>query len=282
LSDTSNNSLNAQVMILFPNAKVNLSLRVGKKRSDGYHQIQSIMYPIPLFDILEISPSKKLSFKSSGQKIPGESKKNLCLKAFQILNDLKSIPPVNIHLFKNIPVGAGLGGGSADGAFTLKGLNTLLQLGYSQADLNEFAAELGSDCPFFISNVPSLSSGKGEILKPLNLDLSGLVMILINPGIYISTLEAYQKIPKREFVDLEEEINLNRKELLSLMENDFQKLAEEQYPVLRKTREYLIQKGALYAGMTGSGSSYFALFDSLPDLSNLEFKDFPFWQFRLD
>jgi len=269
-------------MILFPNAKVNLSLKVGKKRKDGYHDIQSFMYPIPFFDILEIIPSQRLSFKITGQKIPGKSDQNLCLKAFQLLNAQKPLPPVNIHLYKNIPVGAGLGGGSSDGSFTLRGLNSLFQQNYSETDLREFSVKLGSDCPFFISNIPSISSGKGEILKPLNFNLSGMILVIINPGIHISTEEAYQNIPKRNLDEPDDNKSLNKKELFAQMGNDFQNLAEERHPLLREIRKILVNKGAKYAGMTGTGSSYFALFDSLPDLSELEFKNSTIWRSTLN
>jgi 4-diphosphocytidyl-2-C-methyl-D-erythritol kinase len=257
-------------MVVFPNAKINLGLNILSKREDGYHNISSCFYPIDFFDILEVLPSKILSFQSSGISIPGSIEDNLCLKAFHLLEADHGIPPVQIHLHKNIPIGAGLGGGSADASFMLKSLNELFQLNISDLDLEKYAARLGSDCPFFIKNNPVIAEGTGNIFLPLKIDLKGLNMVLIYPNIHVSTKEAYSGIlpndSKQNLTELLKSDIYNWKEELK---NDFEKSVFNQYPTIANLKKVLYENGALYASMTGSGSAFFGIFDSeIPSIKN--------------
>ena len=183
-------------MIIYPNSKINIGLRVLGKRPDNFHNLETIFYPLPHFDILEVIESdeeQEIIFTSSGIQVISEHSDNLCVKAYQLLKKkLYNLPHLYMHLHKAIPVGAGLGGGSADAAFTLKLLNDKFSLGLSEIDLMKIAAELGSDCAFFIQNMPALGKGRGEILEPIELDLSGFDILLVNPGIHISTESAFK------------------------------------------------------------------------------------------
>ncbi len=252
-------------MILFPIAKINLGLHVLNKRKDGFHEIESCLYPIPLCDILEIIPADETKFLQTGIDLPNSNEKNICQKAYDLLAANYKIPPVYIHLRKQIPIGAGLGGGSSDAAFVLKGLNELFSLNISQLNLASFAAELGSDCPFFITSLPCLVSGRGEVISPSNIDLSGKFLVLINPNIHISTKEAYALInPKQPVGDLEEILSDKQNDWKSTLVNDFQVPISEKYPIISETIDFLYEKGAYYAAMSGSGSTVFGLFDSEP------------------
>lgn len=252
-------------MILFPNAKINLGLHVLDKRSDGFHEIESCMYPIPLCDILEIIPAQKFFFVQTGISFPPSAEKNLCEKAYDLLSQNFNIPPVYIHLRKQIPSGAGLGGGSSDAAFVLKGLNELFSLNLSKETVEGLSAELGSDCPFFVANVPSIVRGRGEILSPINLDLKGTFLVLINPDIHISTKDAYAIVrPKKAANKLEEVLSYHRNEWKSSLVNDFQVPIAQNHPVISETIDFLYQNGAKYAAMSGSGSTIFGLFDFAP------------------
>ncbi|MFN6946152.1 MAG: 4-(cytidine 5'-diphospho)-2-C-methyl-D-erythritol kinase, partial [Cytophagaceae bacterium] len=178
-------------MISFPNAKINLGLYITEKRKDGFHSIETCFYPIPLCDALEILPSKSTLFTSSGIDIPGSAKGNLCLQAYELLKKDFDLPSVHIHLHKNIPIGAGLGGGSSDGAYTIKTLNKLFKLNLREDRMAEYAGKLGSDCPFFIYNNPLIARGKGDEFSSTSIQLSGKYMILVYPDVHISTAEAY-------------------------------------------------------------------------------------------
>ena len=183
-------------MILFPNAKINLGLQIKSKRADGYHELETIFYPVNYCDVLEILPSDQLDFTSSGIDIPGKG--NLCLDAYHLLKKDFDIPAVHIHLHKIIPIGAGLGGGSSDAAFTLKGLNVLFDLQLSAEQLKIYAVQIGADCPFFIENNPMLATGVGEILESIELDLSAYHIAIVKPNIHISTSEAYSLVTCNE------------------------------------------------------------------------------------
>lgn len=257
-------------MILFPHAKINLGLKVLKKREDGYHDLSTIMYPIPYQDILEILPSDTFEFKQTGLKINGEEKDNLIVRAFELFRRETNISPVYIHLRKEIPMGAGLGGGSADAAFTLRGLNDLFDTGLSEHKLEELAAILGSDCPFFIKDTPQHASGRGEVLSAVQLNLKGLHLEMINPGIHIGTKEAYAGvIPSVEGLDpvrvIQQDIGTWKNDLV----NDFEQSVFSLHPELKKIKDQLYQAGAIYAAMSGSGSTMFGLFELVPNL------DFP-------
>lgn len=259
-------------MISFPNAKINLGLQITSKRKDGYHDIETCMVPIPLFDALEMILDKKSTWNSSGLEIPGDSKDNLILKAEKLLRkDFPDLPNLNIHLHKNIPMGAGLGGGSADGAFALKLMNNLFDLHLDDFFLEEYAAQLGSDCPFFIENTPKIARGRGEILEPIDLSLQGTYIVLINPGIHIGTKEAYAGVtPAVPKVNLAEVLQ-NRNRWKAELVNDFELSIFKNHPEIEAIKSKMYSAGAFYSAMSGSGSSVFGLFDMQP--SDLEFSD---------
>lgn len=241
-------------MIVYPNAKINIGLNVLEKRSDGYHELSSVFYPVKeLCDILEIIPATDFSFSSTGISIPGDN--NICTKAFELLKADFGIGNVKIHLHKQIPIGAGLGGGSADGAFMLKVLNKLFDLKLSNTELEKYALQLGADCPFFVDNTPKYVTGIGEKMTAIDLDLSDYELKFIFPDLHISTAEAYggvtPKIPETSLLDLKKQPIENWK---ATVKNDFEMSAFEKYPELAKMKEKLYADGAIYASMTGSGS----------------------------
>ena len=247
-------------MIVYPNAKINIGLNVLEKQADGYHKLSSVFYPVnELCDMLEILPCMDFSFSSSGIAIPGSS--NICVKAFELLKVDFEIGNVNMHLHKKIPIGAGLGGGSADGAFALKALNELFKLDLSILELKGYALQLGADCPFFIENSPKYITGIGEKMMNINLDLSTYKLKFIFPDLHISTAEAYEgvipKIPEYNLLDLISEPIESWK---SIVKNDFEISAFEKYPKLKKMKEKLYADGAIYASMTGSGSVLYGVF----------------------
>jgi len=247
-------------MIVYPNAKINIGLNVLEKRADGYHELSSVFYPVKdLCDILEILPSAEFSFSSSGIEIPGEG--NICTKAFEMLKQDFEIDNVKIHLHKQIPIGAGLGGGSADGAFILKAMNLLFDLKLSTAQLEKYALQLGADCPFFIENIPKYVKGIGEKMSSVYLDLSAYEIQFIFPELHISTAEAYQgivpQIPKTNLLDL---INQPMENWKGKIKNDFEKSIFEKYPKLQSIKQQLYNDGAIYASMSGSGSTLYGFF----------------------
>ena len=247
-------------MIVYPNAKINIGLNVLEKRADGYHELSSVFYPVKAFcDILEIIPSSEFSFSSSGIEIPGEG--NICVKAFEMLKQDFGISNVNIQLHKQIPIGAGLGGGSADGAFMLKAMNTLFDLKLSIAQLEKYALQLGADCPFFIENTSKYVQGIGENMSSVDLDLSAYELKLIFSELHISTAEAYGGItPKTPETNLLDLINQPIENWKEKVKNDFEVAAFTKHPQLQKMRNQLYTDGAIYASMTGSGSVLYAVF----------------------
>lgn len=253
-------------MILFPNAKINLGLYVLSKRKDGYHDIETCMIPIPIYDALEIILDKKTSFTTTGLQIPGSEKDNLILKALKIIRkDFNELPHVNIHLHKNIPMGAGLGGGSADAAFALKLYNNLFDLFLDDWILEDYAAQLGSDCPFFIENTPKIATGRGEVLEEVTVDLKGKWLLLVNPHLHIGTKEAYAgltpRVPENSIKEILPDRNLWKHHLV----NDFEESIFKLYPQIADIKTHLYDKGAFYAAMSGSGSTVFGLYDEEPD-----------------
>lgn len=249
-------------MISFPNAKINLGLAITEKRADGFHNIDSCFYPVAWKEVLEIQRAKQTSFTSSGIDIPGDVSKNLCLQAYELLKTDFRLPPVHIHLHKVIPIGAGLGGGSADGAFALKMLNNIFELGLNTEQLEYYAAQLGSDCPFFVNNKPVLVSGRGEVFTEVKLNLGGRFMVLINPQIHISTKEAYAGIqPKMPEMSCHHILQQPMENWEGLLVNDFEASLFPNYPQLPAIKKRLYQAGAIYASMTGSGSTVFGIFD---------------------
>ncbi len=251
-------------MIVFPNCKINLGLRIIRKREDNYHDLETIFYSLPFFDILEIIRSEdQTPFTTSGLIIDAEPENNLCIKAYTLLKkDFPSLPAVKMHLHKAIPTGAGLGGGSADAAFTLKLLNEKFVLGLSKDQLMSYALHLGSDCPFFIINKPAFATGKGEILEQINLDLSPYKFIIVNPGIHISTAQAFSGItPALSSTSLKQIIQQPIETWKDELINDFEKNIFVQYAEIKIIKEKLYSNGAVYAAMSGSGSTVFGIFE---------------------
>lgn len=261
-------------MILFPNAKVNLGLNIVRKRPDGYHDIETLFYPVKgLCDILEFittggSPNT-IEFSQSGLGIDCDTDSNLCVKAYWLLADRFGMPHVKMHLHKMIPMGAGLGGGSADAAFALKAMNVFLKEPLSNDKLMALALELGSDCPFFISNTPSIGRGRGELLEPVNIDLTGYWILLVNPGIHVSTREAYEgSNPKPWKNPIGNIVNLPVSDWPNKLVNDFEKTVFPKYPLIERVKEELYSMGAVYASMSGSGSTVFGIFKSKPVITD--------------
>lgn len=262
-------------MIVFPNSKINLGLRILRKRSDNYHDLETVFYPLPLHDILEIIPLKKttrdsnMPFTRSGFLLEGDHSNNLCLKAYRLLKkDFPKLPSVQIHLHKGVPAGAGMGGGSADAAFTLELLNKKFELKLSRDDLMDYAAQLGSDCPFFILNKPCYATGRGEKLEPIDLDLSAYKFVIVNPGIPIYTGHAFlhvrPTIPERSIKDIILDPVEQWKDDLY---NDFEKPAFKEHPRIVDIKDTLYVAGAVYASMTGSGSTVYGMFRKEKEVS---------------
>ncbi|MBD9094953.1 MAG: 4-(cytidine 5'-diphospho)-2-C-methyl-D-erythritol kinase [Bacteroides oleiciplenus] len=252
-------------MITFPNAKINLGLNIVEKRPDGYHNLETIFYPVPVEDALEVNilneGNEKFRLHQAGLEIEGEAENNLVVKAYKLLDAEFNLPPVDIHLFKHIPSGAGLGGGSSDAAYMLKLLNEKFNLELTNETLEEYAARLGADCAFFIRNTPTYAEGIGNIFSPISLSLKGYQIVLVKPDIFVSTREAFAQIkPHRQTVPLKEVIKYPMEEWRELMVNDFEESVFPQFPGIKEIKEKLYKQGAIYAAMTGSGSSVFGLF----------------------
>ena len=268
-------------MVVFPNAKINIGLNIVEKRSDGFHNITSCFYPVGWADALEILPAQKLTFETSGIAIPGETDTNLCLKAYHLLAQEHSLPTVGIHLLKAVPIGAGLGGGSADAAFTIKVLNELFSLNLSIEKQQEYARTLGSDCAFFIENKPKYCFGKGDQFEAITLRLTGKWIVLVNPGLHISTAEAYAGVtPRRPAKDLRDLLRLPIDQWKGKVVNDFEESLFPNYPILNEYKQALYGRGAHYASMSGSGSTLYGLFDEPVDVSN-NFGNSVVWQGEL-
>jgi 4-diphosphocytidyl-2-C-methyl-D-erythritol kinase len=249
-------------MISFPGAKINLGLWVTEKRSDGFHNLESIFYPIRWTDAVELIPSTATSINLSGLVIPGPVESNLMFKAWKKLNDRYQVGPVEMHLHKVVPMGAGLGGGSANAAAVINLINEVFSLNLSIAERETIAAELGSDCAFFIDPKASFASAKGDLLNPIELDLSAYSIAVVHPGVSSNTAEAYQRIkPKQAEFDLRELNKLPIKLWQDKILNDFEPGIFNRYPQVQRLKEHLSERGALYTSMSGSGSAVFGLFD---------------------
>ena len=254
-------------MICFPTCKINLGLRITQKRADGFHALETGFCPISIKDALEIiveqdANAAPITFTSSGLAINGDPSDNLCFKAYRLLKkDYPTIPNIKMHLHKQIPMGAGLGGGSSDGAFTLVALNQLFDLQIPEDKLMQYALILGSDCPFFILNKPAFATGRGEILKPIHVNLDGYSIVIVNPGIAISTKLAFSvitpKVPDTNMESIICEPVTNWKDFLI---NDFEEPIFNSFPEIANINQALYQKGAVYASMTGTGSTVYGIF----------------------
>lgn len=269
-------------MVVFPNAKINIGLQVLNRRSDGYHNLSSIFYPVKeLCDVLEVVENKEMESDEihySGLNIPGNADGNLIFKAIQGLRESYDFPFLKVYLHKAIPMGAGLGGGSSDGTFTLKLINELFRLGINHDEMNHRALQLGSDCPFFIANETVLASGRGEIMSPLSLNLERYYIAIAFSPFHISTADAYANVEFEENPSCELE-KLNASNILGWKQsvfNGFEPFALLKYPALKQVKDYLYDKKALFASMTGSGSAVYGIFEELPE--KLNFDGFEFWR----
>jgi 4-diphosphocytidyl-2-C-methyl-D-erythritol kinase len=250
-------------MIVFPNCKINLGLNILGKRDDGFHDLETVFFPLALHDVLEILPSlNKLTQLTVTGILPGNPEDNLCMKAFHLLKkDYPQLPEINMHLHKAIPNGAGLGGGSADAAFTLQLLDTKFNLAIPENKMQEYASNLGSDCSFFLINKPCLATGRGEVLETVNLFLSGYKILLINPGIHINTKEAFAQIkPVIHSKKIKEIIQQPLETWKAELVNDFEEIVFKKYRQVENIKENLYANGAVYAAMSGSGSTAYGIF----------------------
>ncbi len=262
-------------MICFPNAKINLGLNIVSRRNDGFHNLETIFYPINIKDGLEIINSdsqEEYQFFQTGIKIDGDPSKNIVIKAFDLVKNHSNIniPNIDIYLLKKIPTGAGLGGGSSDAAFILKLLNETYNLGIPINELAELALQIGADCPFFLYNKPAFASGIGSQLKPINLDLSDMYFLIVKPDVFISTKEAYSMVTtKAPILSLQDIVSRPLYEWKELMKNDFEDPIFKKYPQICKIKQQLYELGATYASMSGSGSSLYGIFYEKPDFQKL-------------
>lgn len=263
-------------MITFPNAKINLGLDIVERRPDGYHNLETVFFPIPLQDILEININTEpdapdCSFVMYNASFDGDSNDNLVVKAYKALAADHTLPKVKMALHKNIPTGAGLGGGSADAAFALKMLNDMAKLGLSDERLEEYAAKIGADCAFFIKNRPAFAEGIGNILSPTPCNIDGYCIVLVKPEIHISTKEAYSLVvPEYPATRLAEIAGKSVAEWKGLMKNDFERSIFAKHPSMEKIKEELYGMGAVYASMSGSGSAFFGIFKEEQDIEKIK------------
>ncbi len=265
-------------MVVFPNAKINLGLQITEKRADGFHNIASCFVPVGWYDVLEATEADAFHFVSSGINIPGNPATNLCVAAYQHLQRDFDLPPLRLHLHKVVPIGAGLGGGSADAAFALKLINAKFKLDLTDAQLEEYARPLGSDCAFFVQNKPQFCFDKGDQFADISVDLRGKYVALVYPNLHISTAEAYAGVrPKTPEIDLRQALQSPIGQWRHTVKNDFEDALFVKYPVLGQTKQKLYGQGASYASMTGSGSTIFGIFETETDVQP-HFKDFTVWQ----
>ena len=260
-------------MIVFPNCKINLGLHILYKREDGFHNLETVFYPLPFRDALELisatNNTTEIEFTGTGLAVDGNVSDNLCVKAYYLLKkDFPQLPLVKIHLRKAIPMGAGLGGGSADAAFMLTLLNEKFNLNLSTPQLLNYALELGSDCPFFIINKPCFATGRGEVLEEIKVDLSEYKIVLINPGIHVNTGWAFSNItPALSNKSIKEIVQQPIDTWKEDLQNDFERPVFAAHTQIKTIKENLYNEGAVYAAMSGSGSTVFGIFDKDFDVS---------------
>lgn len=258
-------------MIAFPNAKINIGLNVTARRPDGYHNIETVFYPVKIHDVLELVEADELSFQSSGLEIPGFADENLCLKAYEMLKKDFNLPLIRIHLHKAIPIGAGLGGGSADAAFFIRLLNDKFQLGLNIQKMEEYARRLGADCAFFLHNRPVYAYDKGDRFREVDLNLDAYFKVLVMPDVHVSTGEAYRGVKPmpsdKSLVDL---IKLPVEEWKFHLKNDFEESVLRNHPEIRGVKAALYDAGAIYASMSGSGASVYGIFSGKITIPHLE------------
>ncbi|MBI3509196.1 MAG: 4-(cytidine 5'-diphospho)-2-C-methyl-D-erythritol kinase [Bacteroidetes bacterium] len=257
-------------MISFPNSKINLGLNIVEKRPDGFHNIETVFYPVGWKDIIEITPSKATELKITGNPVEGKLNENLCMRAYELLKKDHRIPPVKIHLHKNIPSGAGLGGGSSDAVSVLKMLNEIYDLNLSWGELHHYAKQLGSDCSFFVTNKPVFAQGKGDDLEGIQFSMKarpgeavgrGKFIVIVHPPAHVSTAEAYAGMtPRKSEISPAKIITeMPIEKWKDVLVNDFEKTIFKKYPEIEKLKMRLYEKGAIYASMSGSGSAVFGI-----------------------
>lgn len=260
-------------MLLFPNCKINLGLNIVKKLPNGYHLIETVFYPIDWCDILEITESTNLKqpfrLKQTGLSINGNSEDNILYKTYLLIKELKKLPNLTVHLHKIIPMGAGLGGGSSNAAFFINYLNNAYQLNLTEIELNKITSKLGADCAFFLKNKPVFAKGIGNLLKPITINLNQYYIVLIYPNIHSDTKIAYSKVtPIQPIDDLKQNIEtLNLNQWKNTISNSFEESIYSNYPKIKELKDYLYEKQAIYASLSGSGSTVFGIFDHLPSLT---------------
>lgn len=252
-------------MITFPNAKINLGLHVTEKRPDGFHNLETVFFPVDWCDALEIAISERFQFSASGIALPSDAESNLVVKAYRLLQKDFDLPELSIHLHKQIPFGAGLGGGSSDAAYMLRLLNKTFKLQLTTNDLLKYAAVLGSDCPFFILNKPVFATGRGEIMQETEVRLNDMFILLVKPPVEVATAKAFKYVvPQKPEVSLAEMLRLPVSEWQGKVFNQFEMSVFKQYPEIEELKNRLLQMGSVYASMSGSGSCVFALFTEEP------------------
>lgn len=271
-------------MLSFPNAKINLGLNVLEKRADGYHNIETVFYPVGWKDMLEIIPAEKkfnrksdVHLRSSGIKITGGIQKNSCVKAYHLLKEKYSLPPIQMHLHKIIPAGAGLGGGSSDAAFCLQLLDKIFKLKLSDDELEKYASSIGADCSFFIRNKPVFAKGKGDEFEDVKVNLSGYTIVIVKPVVHVNTATAYRYVvPAPPEVSLKQAILKPLAEWKNFIVNDFEQSVFQKHPEIKHVKDQLYDAGALYASMSGSGSAVFGIFSG-PVEADLRFPEYKMW-----
>lgn len=264
-------------MILFPNAKINIGLDILRRREDGYHDISTVMYPIGWCDVLELIPAEgeDMTLTVTGNRVDCQTEKNLVMKAVRLMSSVADIPPTDIYLHKIIPDGAGMGGGSADAAFTLRGLNELYGLGFDKEKLAALASKLGADCPFFIYNEPMLAEGVGEKLSKADFDLTGYGIMVVKPDFSISTAEAYGGVkPEMPEIHLTDRLGEDMRRWKDSVKNAFVCHLAQKYSMIDEITGWLYENGALYASMTGSGSAVYGIFEDtdMADMAMAEYE----------
>lgn len=269
-------------MTSFPNAKINIGLNITGKRDDGYHNIESLFYPVGVCDALEFVV-KKSGDKSDELTVTGiktDIKDNLVIKALKILRKEYSIPHLRIHLHKAIPAGSGLGGGSSDAAFMLRYINRYFKIGIDSKKITDIAIQIGSDCPFFIRNKPAIITGRGEFITETDFSLAGKYLLLVYPGIHISTAEAYSLvIPRNAANSIIAGIKKPVRKWREYIQNDFQDTIIHRFPLIGEIIDNIYHEGALYCSMSGSGSAVYGIFDEFP--GNNIYDSYWTWRGRL-
>ncbi len=269
-------------MIIYPNAKINLGLKVLRKRPDGFHDIETLFYPVPLCDIMEVMPASKFSLEMSGHQLDVNMQENIVFKAWEYMNELYDAAPVRVILHKQIPSGAGLGGGSSDAAFMLDAINKLYRIGANRAELVSVAGKIGSDCAFFLYNTPCLASGRGEIIDPVTFSLNNYYLCIIKPNVHVNTAHAYGGIKPSDNGLFPSDVYQQPVEMWqNNLVNDFEQTIFQKFPAIAEIKKNLLAAGAVYSAMSGSGASVFAIFEQVPGITKADFPGCFFWMQKI-